>query len=170
MDYTLCCGFLSAGVVIQSCPITHTVFQLLLVSPVHLNQLQARCQATHCVVAFHWQELLFNPILSLTQFFNCFWSLQSILINFKLDIRLHFMSWLSVSRSCCLISPYRSPGPQILHQFFFLHIFMISPIHLCHGFPLAGVFVQYCSITHEVVQFSIAFHTFSRSPVHLNQL
>jgi hypothetical protein len=118
--YTLCHGFPLAGVVIQSHPISHTVFRSLLVSPVHLNQLQARHRATLHVMAFHWQELLFNLILSVTWFFNRFWSLQSILINFKLDIGLHFVLWLFVGRSCCLILPYHSPGPQILHQFFFM--------------------------------------------------
>jgi hypothetical protein len=120
MGYTSCCGFLLAGVVIQSHPITHMVFQLLLVSPVHLNQLQARHWATLHVMAFRQQELLFNLVLSLTWFFDRFWSLQSILINFKLDIGLHFMLWLSIGRSCCLILPYHSPGPQILHQMFFM--------------------------------------------------
>jgi hypothetical protein len=35
---------------------------------------------------------------------------QFLLINFKLDVGLHFMSWLSVSRGCYLISPYCSLG------------------------------------------------------------
>jgi hypothetical protein len=35
---------------------------------------------------------------------------QSLLINFKLDVRLHFMSWLSISRGCYLILPYCSLG------------------------------------------------------------
>jgi hypothetical protein len=36
--------------------------------------------------------------------------LWSLLINFKLDIRLHFVSWLSVSRGCYVISSYHSLG------------------------------------------------------------
>jgi hypothetical protein len=36
--------------------------------------------------------------------------LWSLLINFKLDIRLHFVLWLSIGRGCYLILPYRSLG------------------------------------------------------------
>jgi hypothetical protein len=35
---------------------------------------------------------------------------QSLLINFKLDVRLHFVLWLSISRGFYLISPYHSLG------------------------------------------------------------
>jgi hypothetical protein len=80
-----------------------------MVSPIHLNQLQARCQATLHVMAFHWQELLFDLALSLMGshiFHTLSQSLQSVSINFKLDMGLHFVLWLSVGRSYYLILPY----------------------------------------------------------------
>src|SRR6202040_1436648 len=105
------------------------ILHIFAVSPIHLHQLRAGRRATLRVVAFRRQELLFDLTLSLTgshTFHTVSRSLQSISINFELDVGLHFVSWLSIGRKCCLISPFRLPGPQILHHFFFTRFSVLS--------------------------------------------
>src|SRR6202790_2994840 len=94
------------------------ILHIFAVSPIHLNQLQARRWATLHVVAFRRQELLFDLALSFSILFHAFLrSLQSISINFGLDVGLHFVLWLSVGRSCYLISPYPSLGLTLFTRF-----------------------------------------------------
>ncbi|KAF9511216.1 hypothetical protein BS47DRAFT_1395351 [Hydnum rufescens UP504] len=147
------------------------ILHIFAVSPIHLNQLQARRRATLRVVAFRRQELVFDLALSFSILFHAFLrslqsisinfgldellfdltlsltgshtfhtvsrSLQSVSINFELDVGLHFVSWLSVGRSCYLISPYRLPvfSPIRLNQ---LRARRRATLRVV-GFPSAGV-------------------------------
>jgi hypothetical protein len=118
-----------------------------MVSPIHLNQLQARCQATLLVMAFHQQGLLFDLTLSLTgshTFHTLLQSLQSISINFKLDVRLHYMY---------LISPYHSMSLPVFPSFFMhsinrkLHISRVVPLyHLLQSSPIYLTLVHWFSL------------------------
>src|SRR6202040_3699314 len=95
------------------------ILHIFAVSPIHLHQLRAGRRATLRVVAFRRQELLFDLTLSLTgshTFHTLLRSLQSISINFELDVGLHLLSWLLVFGSC-LISPYHSTSLPVSHCF-----------------------------------------------------
>jgi hypothetical protein len=117
------------------------------VSPIHLNQLQARHRATLCVVAFHQQELLFDLTLLLMgshTFHMLSWSLQSISINFELDVGLHSMY---------LISPYHSMSLPVFPSFFThsinckLHVSQVVPLdHLLQSGPIYLMLVHQFSL------------------------
>jgi hypothetical protein len=92
-------------------------------SPIRLNQLRARRRATLRVVGFPSAGVLFDLAPSLTNshsfsiaFRTLLRSLQSISINFELDVGLHLLSWLLVFGSC-LISPYHSTSLPVSHRF-----------------------------------------------------
>src|ERR1700676_1947380 len=153
------------------------ILHIFAVSPIHLHQLRAGRRATLRVVAFRRQELLFDLTLSLTgshTFHTVSRSLQSVSINFELDVGLHFVSWLSVGRGSCLISPDPLPGPQILHDFF-LRLLVLSSIPLNQhgarrratlrvvGFPSAGVLFDLAPSLTNSHSFSIAFRMLLRS-------
>src|SRR6202040_2748254 len=97
------------------------ILHIFAVSPIHLHQLRAGRRATLHVVAFRRQELLFDLTLSLTgshTFHTVSHSLQSVSINFELDVGLHFVSLVFRQQEFYSISPHRSPTRTVFPLLF----------------------------------------------------